>query len=41
MKVVDLEKLKNFVVDNFFHLISSCRRKLRLYFLNLKFKFCK
>ena len=41
MKVVDLEKLWNFVVDNFFHLKSSCHRKLCLNFSNLKFKFCK
>ena len=40
-KVVDLEKLCNFVVDNFFHLISSCQRKLCLNFLDLKFEFLK
>ena len=40
IKVVDLEKLYNFVVDNFF-IWNHCHRKLRLNFSNLKFEFFK
>jgi hypothetical protein len=35
-KVVEVKKICNFVVDNFFYLKSSCQEKLYLYFSNLK-----
>ena len=41
IKVVDLQRLNNFVVEIFLNLKSSCQRKVRLNFSNLKFKFCK
>jgi hypothetical protein len=40
-KVVDLEKLCNFVVDNFFIWNHLVKKKLCLNFLDLKFKFLK
>jgi hypothetical protein len=38
---VDLKKLCNFVIDNFFDLKLACQRKLRLNFKNLKFECSK
>jgi hypothetical protein len=37
-KIVDLEELWNFVVDNIFYMKSSIQRKLLLNFSHLKFK---
>ena len=41
IKVVDLQRLNNFVVKIFLNLKSSFQRKVRLNFSNLKFKFRK
>jgi hypothetical protein len=41
IKVVDLKKLWNFVVDNFFIWTHFDSQKLNLSMPNLKFKFCK
>jgi len=40
-KVLNLKKVCNFLVDNFFHLKSSLQRKLHLNFSRLKFKIFK